>query len=130
MYVHSWIARGEREGKATRRREGCPEAEPSLPMSVSQPEIAYRAQTISYFTFPPSSNPSSATFLPPRRFAIRHSACTAFHVFFMLYPLFTDDEVRTLPTRRRRRRRGNGVILQINLLRAFGWSSLVSRDGL
>lgn len=41
-------------------------------------------------------------FLPPRTRhppfpfapAFRHSACTAFHVFFMLYPLFT-GEVRT-----------------------------------
>lgn len=91
MYVRSWIAQENAKGKPTRRWEGCPEAAPSLPMSVSQPEIAYRAQTISYFTFPPSSNPSSAV---PSALALRYSACTAFHVFFMLYPLFI-GEVRT-----------------------------------
>lgn len=84
-------------------------------MSVSQLEIAYRARTISYFTFPPLRESVL------RRYAIRHSACTAFHVFF---PLFGDGAARrgarTSPRRRLRTVWGAGVILQINLPRPFG----------
>lgn len=84
----AWV---RNEGKPARRREGCPEAAPSLPMSVSQLEIAYRpapaADRNPYFTFPPRACASSLR--RPGRFHHSLSSRTAFqrpsHFFLSLF---------------------------------------------
>lgn len=71
---------------------------------------AYRCQSVNWKSLTAPRPSRILHFYPPwALFAIRHSACTAFHhVFFVCYPLPRCEAPR-------RERRRNRVILQINL---------------
>jgi len=85
--VRLWIARenakeNQLDGEKVARRQ----SQAYRCQSVNRKSLtAPRPSRILHFLPPQTRHPP---FPPPRRFAIRHSACTAFHVFFNAVPSF------------------------------------------